>query len=213
MKHLENYYRNLCEQLQQQIAILEAKMKDKNKDKKEIKKADKKADKDYDGDGKIESAKEEYFGSKDKAIKKKMAEKKKMIKEGREVQGGIMNYGGFPRVSTINEAVTTDMQDSTSDNKPNVATLSNNQEVDLNVKGGMGLKYPSEEYAKLGHQAYDLETQMHGAMKAGNRDLRNKIALQRHQILKQMETHPHHTAFLNAAEKLEKSVRGGNYGE
>jgi len=102
MKHLETYYRNLCEQLQQQIAILEAKMKDKNKDKKEVKKADKKADKDYDGDGKIESGKEEYFGSKDKAIKKKMAEKKKMIKEGREVQGGIMNYGGFPRV--INEA-------------------------------------------------------------------------------------------------------------
>ena len=32
----------------------------------------KKADKDYDGDGKIESGKDEYFGSKDKAIKKAM---------------------------------------------------------------------------------------------------------------------------------------------
>jgi hypothetical protein len=104
MKHLENYYRNLCEQLQQQIAILEAKMKDKKKDKKDSKKDSKKekmADKDYDGDGEVESSKDEYFGSKDKAIKKKMAEKKKVIKEGREIHGGIMNYGGFPRV--INE--------------------------------------------------------------------------------------------------------------
>jgi len=33
---------------------------------------EKKADKDYDGDGKVESSKDEYFGSKDKAIKKAM---------------------------------------------------------------------------------------------------------------------------------------------
>ena len=33
---------------------------------------EKKADKDYDGDGKVESGKDEYFGSKDKAIKKAM---------------------------------------------------------------------------------------------------------------------------------------------
>ena len=33
------------------------------------------ADKDYDGDGKVESGKDEYFGSKDKAIKKAMGKK------------------------------------------------------------------------------------------------------------------------------------------
>jgi hypothetical protein len=38
---------------------------------------EKKADKDYDGDGKVESGKEEYFGSKDKAIKKAMGKKVK----------------------------------------------------------------------------------------------------------------------------------------
>jgi hypothetical protein len=38
-----------------------------------------KAKRDYDGDGKVESAKDEYFGSKDKAIKKAMS--KKSIKE------------------------------------------------------------------------------------------------------------------------------------
>ena len=36
---------------------------------------EKKAAKDYDGDGKIESGKDEYFGSKDKAIKKAMGKK------------------------------------------------------------------------------------------------------------------------------------------
>ena len=40
----------------------------------------KKAKKDYDGDGKIESGKDEYFGSRDKAIKKAMG-KKAMAKE------------------------------------------------------------------------------------------------------------------------------------
>jgi len=40
---------------------------------------EKKAAKDYDGDGKVESGKDEYFGSKDKAIKKAMGKK---VKEG-----------------------------------------------------------------------------------------------------------------------------------
>lgn len=35
------------------------------------------ADKDYDGDGKVESKKDEYFGSRDKAIKKAVHSKKK----------------------------------------------------------------------------------------------------------------------------------------
>ena len=44
------------------------------------KKNGKKADKDYDGDGKVESSKHEYYGSKDKAIKKAMG---KDVKEER----------------------------------------------------------------------------------------------------------------------------------
>jgi hypothetical protein len=43
---------------------------------------EKKADKDYDGDGKVESSKEEYFGSKDKAIKKAMAKEEVTVEEG-----------------------------------------------------------------------------------------------------------------------------------
>lgn len=90
----QDYYMKLCESLQQKINILESKIKKK-------KKKNKKADKDYDGDGKVESGKEEYFGSKDKAIKAAM-EKKKSLKEGREVIGGGFIYGGFPR--KLNEA-------------------------------------------------------------------------------------------------------------
>ena len=41
----------------------------------------KKADKDYDGDGKVESGKDEYFGSKDKAIKKAMGKELKDLQK------------------------------------------------------------------------------------------------------------------------------------
>jgi hypothetical protein len=93
MNHLQQYYRNLCEQLQEQIAILE----------KKIEATKKKAKKDYDGDGEIETSEEEYMGSKDKAIKKSMAEKKKKsLKEGRVIGDGNFMYGGFPK--TLNEA-------------------------------------------------------------------------------------------------------------
>ena len=50
-----------------------------NTDKNEVVEG-KKAKKDYDGDGKVESGKDEYFGSRDKAIKKAMG-KKAMAKE------------------------------------------------------------------------------------------------------------------------------------
>ena len=46
----------------------------------------KKAKKDYDGDGKIESGKDEYFGSRDKAIKKAMG--KKAMKKEETVEEG-----------------------------------------------------------------------------------------------------------------------------
>ena len=115
MNHLEQYYKNLCEQLQSQIDLIEkrfdiskfkkSKKDDKKDDKKSGKKVNKKADKDYDGDGEVESSKDEYFGSKDKAIKKSIVDKKKKktLKEGREISGGQFTYGGFPRI--LNEEI------------------------------------------------------------------------------------------------------------
>jgi|LakMenEpi03Aug12_release.lakeMendotaPanAssembly.Ray.scaffolds.fasta_scaffold358897_2 hypothetical protein len=101
MNNLEQYYRNLCEQLQAQVDLLEKKIEEKKKAKKQVKgkkpAKDKMADKDYDGDGTVETGKEEYFGSRDKAIKKNM-KKKKTLKEGRVVGDGQFLYGGFPRV-------------------------------------------------------------------------------------------------------------------
>lgn len=105
MNHIESYYKNICEQLQQQIDLLEKKIEEKKK-KLASKGKEKKAAKDYDGDGEIETGKEEYFGSRDKAIKKNMAKKKGLVDkkkkekldEGRVIGGGKFLYGGFPRV-------------------------------------------------------------------------------------------------------------------
>ena len=58
MNNLEQYYRNLCEQLQAQVELLEKKIEEKKKAKKQVKgkkpAKDKMADKDYDGDGEVE---------------------------------------------------------------------------------------------------------------------------------------------------------------
>lgn len=84
------------------------KKKEKTKDKKKGHSKEKMADKDYDGDGEVETSKEEYFGSKDKAIKKNMAKKeivskkkKKQLDEGRFVGNEQMIYGGFPRIINV----------------------------------------------------------------------------------------------------------------
>jgi hypothetical protein len=68
--------------------------------------AEKKATKDYDGDGKVESSKDEYFGSKDKAIKKAMGKdtKKKSKDDDCECneetmsENRAMANGGHPLV-------------------------------------------------------------------------------------------------------------------
>ena len=70
------------------------------------KKNGKKADKDYDGDGKVESSKDEYFGSKDKAIKKAMGKKVEEAVYGKspaQVEGERRkkdNLAGSPLVVT-----------------------------------------------------------------------------------------------------------------
>ena len=60
-------------------------------------KEQKKAAKDYDGDGKVESGKEEYFGSRDKAIKKAMGKKvKESFSNWRHDLKEIPNYDQIP---------------------------------------------------------------------------------------------------------------------
>ena len=70
-----------------------------------VKEGEKKAKKDYDGDGKIESGKAEYFGSKDKAIKKAM--KKESYSDWREDLKEVPNYDQIPADSKDrNEKIT-----------------------------------------------------------------------------------------------------------
>ena len=74
---------------------------------------EKKAAKDYDGDGKVESSKDEYFGSKDKAIKKAMGKGTcKKCEESKddcecddkkEVKEGVMGQGSDYRQELARE--------------------------------------------------------------------------------------------------------------
>ena len=62
-----------------------------------MKTEEKMAKKDYDGDGKVESSKDEYFGSKDKAIKKAMGKKvKESFSNWREDLKEVPNYDQIP---------------------------------------------------------------------------------------------------------------------
>ena len=74
-----------------------------------------------------------------------------MIKEGREIHGGIMNYGGFPRVIREN-AVTQDFQDSPNDGQINVATKPNDEEITWTAKA-YGTPYPSQSFADVASAA------------------------------------------------------------
>lgn len=151
MNNLEIYYRALCEQLDAKIELLEKKIEEKKKEKqssnkkkapvkvKSTKEKSDKADKDYDGDGEVESKKEEYFGSRDKAIKKNMAKKKgtvdktekKKLNEGRVIGGGPFQYGGFPKIlkETADIHATAAFNDGDDPKQNNVATKTDQEEL------------------------------------------------------------------------------------
>ena len=67
----------------------------------------KKADKDYDGDGKIESGKDEYFGSKDKAIKKEMGKEVEDLEKAAETGKG-KDVKKADKVKGVGESVEAD---------------------------------------------------------------------------------------------------------
>ena len=67
----------------------------------------KKADKDYDGDGKIESGKDEYFGSKDKAIKKAMGKEVEDLEKAAETGKG-KDVKKADKVKGVGESVEAD---------------------------------------------------------------------------------------------------------
>lgn len=200
MENLTSYYRNLCEQLQQQIELVEKKIAEKKKTKKKLppkgkkKGEEEKADKDYDGDGKVESGKAEYFGSKDKAIKKAMAKKKaQQMNEGRNIQSGQFLYGGFPRILNEN-GVTTQFNDA-DDTNPNDEQIATVPDADTGSAG----------YEKLRDIAYNMQSAM----------LSKKIPLNSEALKKAfdaIQAHPYHkTAAANSA-ATERIMRAGGMG-
>ena len=88
--------------------------------------AEKKAKKDYDGDGKIESGTDEYMGSRDKAIKKAMAERgKKKVAEHhqKDADGNIIPHEeeGDGTPSSVEEAKIDKIDPKNKRNRRNVA--------------------------------------------------------------------------------------------
>lgn len=136
MDYLTNYYKTLCEQLQEKIALLEAKAKKKKK---------KMAKKDYDKDGKLETSEQEYLGSRDNAIKKAMQS------ESFNRPLGMRPMPAGP--------VTSEYMDAVTDPPPNVATMTTAQERAARDQARVrpidtfGGQYPSPEFGDLARSA------------------------------------------------------------
>ena len=64
---------------------------------------EKMAKKDHDGDGKIETGKEEYFGARDKAIKKAMGKKVAKEHHQKDENGKVIEHDGQGEVEQIDE--------------------------------------------------------------------------------------------------------------
>lgn len=177
MINQQTYYKNLCEALIEEINLLEAKIKKKKK---------KMAKKDYDGDGKVESSKDEYFGSKDKAIKAAM-EKKKSLKEGREVIGGGLIYGGFPKVLKEQEEGLVDQYNDANDKpgEPAIATQTDMVEL-LGSWSGDPIPFDVSTDKGLADALYHI----HGVkLTADAADFSSNISPSEHQAIKHNEPH------------------------
>ena len=109
---------------------------------------EKKAAKDYDGDGKVESGKDEYFGSKDKAIKKAMGKK---IKEGmsnwRHDLKEVPNYDQIPLTTKDRNA------------KISEKTVKNSIKINPEFKEGYGDKKKKKKHdcaSKVKHEQFGV---------------------------------------------------------
>jgi len=100
-QYLENYYKNLCEELMQKISLLEKSLVKRKKDA-ASKKLDPvgKEDADIDNDGKPNTKADKYLKNRRKARAQAIAKKKKKepLSEGSVIGGGNVLYGGFPRI-------------------------------------------------------------------------------------------------------------------
>jgi hypothetical protein len=105
--YIENYYKNLVQQLSEHVYLLEKKLSKKKAELKKKKKLDPvgREDVDVDNDGKPNTKSDKYIKHRREVIKNAMEKKTKKgtMKEGTIVGNDLMHYGGFPRINEINE--------------------------------------------------------------------------------------------------------------
>jgi len=90
----EQQYRDLVEELKNQINILEAKIAKSKKKKSKLDPVGKE-DEDIDNDGQENTSRDKYLMNRRSKIKKAMS-KKKVMKEGNQIISEGIVYGGFP---------------------------------------------------------------------------------------------------------------------
>ena len=142
-----------------------------------MKEEDKKAKKDYDGDGKIESGKDEYFGSKDKAIKKAMGKKVKQQEDYYDWRADLVERDLIEVVDDSDSDKEDD--DYGSDKKVKEKKVKNTVKINPTVKiesveEGYGKKKKKKGHdcaSKVKHESYgvgDCLKEMHDLDEDGN---------------------------------------------
>ena len=146
---------------------------------------EKKADKDYDGDGKVESSKEEYFGSKDKAIKKAMKNEEASVEEGFKPfpKGKVQDKAAMKPDTARGEKQARNMDNARmahtdKDIAPIAKGAVKEREQD-NKKKGLEKRFAAPSANKNKNKAYQLEGQR-------RRDLDNRVKKEETEITKEM---------------------------
>lgn len=150
-QHIEKYYFDLCQKLNEQVHLLEKILAKKvEKKKANTKKLDPvgKEDEDVDNDGKPNTKTDKYLKNRREKIKASMMSKKKNLKEGTVIGNDMMHYGGFPRLlRETNEGAVNAYQDSPSQGQLNVATKRNDEEIPWSEKLSVyGTPVPSRSF-------------------------------------------------------------------
>ena len=154
-EHIQEYYKNLCEKLNERVNLLEKILnKKKIEAKKNTKKLDPvgKEDEDIDNDGKPNTGVDKYLKNRREKIKQSMMKKKKTLKEGTVIGNDNMQYGGFPRVVKLNEGGVVDQFNDADDKPGDEQVATHPDEITWNEKA-YGTPYPSKSFAAVASAA------------------------------------------------------------
>ena len=219
-EHIQEYYKNLCEKLNERVNLLEKILnKKKIEAKKNTKKLDPvgKEDEDIDNDGKPNTGVDKYLKNRREKIKQSMMKKKKTLKEGTVIGNDNMQYGGFPKL--LKENVVNQYNDGDdAPGEPKVATMTDEEELWSNpnlVHGGY--LYPSSALMGLAQ----TETQLRNSylsQRAKNpafegSEQGKQLGSQHHASRIALYSHPHWNEFRKGSPaKRNAPIRSITYG-